>query len=69
MLTEFKGDDVRVIVTGHSHHQHLEFCNNIYLVNPGAASRPRFKMQSSVCILEWDEQTDLMRFDFIPLKW
>ncbi|MDP8244933.1 MAG: metallophosphoesterase family protein [Candidatus Hinthialibacter antarcticus] len=68
MLTEFKGDDVRVILTGHSHQQHLEFSNNIFLVNPGSASRPRLKMQSSVCMMEWDPQTDLLRFDFVPLK-
>lgn len=69
LLGEFKADDVRVILTGHSHQQHLEFSSHVFIVNPGAASHPRFKMQSSVCVLEWDQQTNLLRFDFVALKW
>ncbi|MBI1388603.1 MAG: YfcE family phosphodiesterase [bacterium] len=69
MLRDFERDGVRLIVTGHSHQQHLEFMKNAFIVNPGAASRPRFNLQSSVCVMEWNESTDLLRFDFIPLKW
>lgn len=69
LASEFKADDVRVILTGHSHQQHLEFSGNVFIVNPGAASHPRFKMQSSVCVLEWNSQTNLLRLDFVALKW
>lgn len=69
LLREFEADEVRLIVTGHSHQPHLEFSNDVYILNPGAAARPRFNLQSSVCVIEWDKAADLLKFEFVPLRW
>jgi putative phosphoesterase len=65
----FLPNAVRLIVTGHSHIQHLQQRDGVWLVNPGAATRPRFRQQSGLCILHWDEKADTLRFDFRPIDW
>lgn len=69
LVETYKPKDVRIIMHGHSHQQYLEFRQGLFIVNPGAASRPRFGVMSSVCVLEWDSDRDLLRFDFQPLDW
>lgn len=59
----------RLILFGHSHLPHLEQIGATYLLNPGAACRPRFQSTASLCVLEWHRDPDLLRFDFQPLAW
>ena len=65
----FAAHEVRLILHGHSHLPLLERRGGAWLLNPGAAGRPRFGIPSSVCVLEWDPDHDLLRFDFQPLGW
>lgn len=69
LLDTFAPNEARLVIFGHSHMQHLEFRKGVWLVNPGAAGRPRFGVMPSVCVLEWDSDRDLLRFDFQPLDW
>ncbi len=70
LLEDFAEDDVRLIVTGHSHSQLLDFRKNTFIINPGAACKPRFNLQSSLCVVSWDEDTNTLAFQFfIPLVW
>lgn len=69
LFETFAANEARLIVTGHSHIPALACRRGCYLVNPGSAGRPRFGMGSSLCLLDWDEETDLFRFDFQPLDW
>lgn len=69
LAAAFEGQEVRMILFGHSHEPYLEFYKNTYLVNPGAAGPPRFNLQPSVCLLEWNETTNQLRFDFVPFAW
>lgn len=65
----FAPKEVRLIVHGHSHLPFLDYRSGVYVVNPGAAGRPRFGDPSGFCLLEWDSERDLLRFDFQPLDW
>ena len=65
----FEPDEVRVIVYGHSHLQHLEFRSGVWLVNPGSAGRPRFGTVPSMCLMTWDSDHDLLSFDFKMFPW
>lgn len=69
LIEFFKSEEVRLIVTGHSHAQLLDFQKNVFLCNPGAACKPRFNLQSSLCVLNWDSEQDTLAFDFKPLVW
>lgn len=69
LIETFSAHGVRGIIHGHSHQQFLEYKKGIFVVNPGAATKPRFGGMSSVCILEWNSDSDLLRFDFHPLDW
>ncbi len=65
----FREQGCRLILHGHSHQQHLEFRSGCWIVNPGAATHPRFGVMPGLCILEWNSETDTLRFDFRPLVW
>ncbi len=65
----FQPNEARLILTGHSHQQYMQLRGGVWLVNPGAASRPRFKQQSGLCVLEWDSDRDLLNFNFRSLDW
>ncbi len=69
LLDTFAPNDVRVILHGHSHLQLLDFRNGVWVVNPGSAGHPRFRTVASFCLLEWESDHDLLRFDFQPLSW
>lgn len=69
MLDLFKPKGVRWIVYGHSHHLHIEYGNDYYIINPGAACPPRFRQQATCCLAEWNDETNTFRFDVIPLNW
>lgn len=69
LLKTFEPNGVRIILHGHSHQQYLEYRQRVWVVNPGAAGRPRFGVMASVCVLEWQRDRDLLRFDFQPLDW
>ncbi|CAN5214197.1 metallophosphoesterase family protein [soil metagenome] len=69
LLTLFAPMEPRLIIHGHSHLQYLECRKGIHIVNPGAACRPRLNTYASVCLMEWDQDHDLLRFDFQPLIW
>lgn len=65
----FAPKGVRLILHGHSHLAFLDYRSGVYVVNPGPAGRPRFGDPSGFCLLEWDSERDLLRFDFQPLDW
>ncbi len=69
LFETFEPHGTRLIVTGHSHLPALQYRKGSYLVNPGSAGRPRFGAGASLCMMDWDEETDLFRFDFRPLDW
>ena len=68
LLETFPAPETRLILTGHSHLQHLQFKNDVWVINPGAACRPRFSQKSSVCLLKWNSETDQFGFEFLPLQ-
>lgn len=55
---------MRLIIFGHTHQQFLEYRGDAWLVNPGAAGRPRFGTIPSVCVVDWDEKPNLLTFSF-----
>lgn len=59
----------RLILYGHTHKRHESLHGGIWLVNPGAACRPRFRDESSVAVAQWDEKADELSFRFVPLEW
>lgn len=65
----FEPNGVRLVLTGHSHQQYLQFRNGVWLINPGAVTRPRFHQQSGFCVMTYDEESDLLQFDFKALDW
>lgn len=69
LLGTFEPQKVRLVLYGHSHIPHLEVRKGIHIVNPGAASRPRFGVPSYICLLEWEEDHDLLNFQFQSLRW
>lgn len=69
LIEMFAPNEVRLIIHGHSHQQYLEYRSGLWVLNPGAAGRPRFGVMASICILEWTVEQDLLRFDFQPLFW
>jgi putative phosphoesterase len=69
LLDHFYEHEVNIILTGHSHLQYLEFRKGVFIVNPGAACRPRFSVKPSVCILSWNEEEDSFGFSFCPFVW
>ncbi|MCC6547584.1 metallophosphoesterase family protein [Candidatus Sumerlaeota bacterium] len=66
----FRPNRVRLILYGHSHIQRMEQREGIHIVNPGAASPPRFNhAESSVGILACDGPNADLRFEFVKLEW
>lgn len=69
LLEMFSPKDVRLIIHGHTHLPYLQLSRGIYVVNPGSAGRPRFGSPCSFCLMEWDSERDLLRFDFKQFPW
>ena len=69
LLEMFRPRDVRLILHGHTHLQFMQYQSGVYVVNPGAAGRPRFGDPTGFCLMEWDSDRDLLRFDFQQLAW
>lgn len=60
----------RLVLSGHSHQFDERTVDGILVVNPGAACPPRFGSDvPSVAILHWDDESDLLTVERIPLKW
>jgi len=69
LVEHFRRLKPRLILYGHTHRRHESCHDGIWLVNPGAACRPRFRDESTVAVTEWDEATDELSFRFVPLPW
>lgn len=41
-----------IVLYGHSHERHMEYCNGMYIMNPGSASCPRDGNRPSFGIIE-----------------
>ncbi|MCC7391973.1 metallophosphoesterase family protein [Candidatus Sumerlaeota bacterium] len=66
----FRPNRVRMILYGHSHIQRSDMRDGIHIVNPGAASPPRFNRgESTVGILTCEGPRDPLHFEFTPLSW
>ncbi|MBP1762115.1 MAG: hypothetical protein H6Q64_1657, partial [Firmicutes bacterium] len=57
--------DADVVVYGHTHTAHLEQIDNIWMINPGSASRPRFDRRSSYVLIEVEKSTFLPRLVYV----
>lgn len=69
LMKYFSSNDVRLILFGHSHLPSVEWRSGVWLVNPGSAGRPRFRQPSSLMVLRWDADRDLLHYDFRELDW
>lgn len=69
LLGMFGPHDVRLIIHGHTHLPYFQLAREIYVVNPGSAGRPRLGSPCSFCLMEWDSERDLLRFDFQQFPW
>lgn len=69
LCNAFARSKVRLILYGHSHIPQCVQRDGVWIVNPGAACRPRFGTTPSVCVLAWDEQADSFEFATHPLDW
>lgn len=59
----------RVIIYGHTHRAMVRAVEDIWIVNPGSAGRPRFHDSASVMRMLWDEETDTLEFERIDLEY
>jgi len=57
--------DADVVIYGHTHTAHLEQIDNIWMINPGSASRPRFDSRGSYVLIEVGKSTFLPRLVYI----
>jgi hypothetical protein len=57
--------DADVVIYGHTHTAHLEQIDNIWMINPGSVSRPRFDCRGSYVLIEMDESTFLPQLVYI----
>lgn len=70
LIQTFAPNGVRMVMHGHSHEQYLAFdASGVWAINPGAATKPRFRQQSSVCIANWNSASDTLGFNFVALEW
>ncbi len=69
LYNTFQEADVRVILFGHSHQQYLDAYRGVWFLNPGSAGRPRFSVVPSTCLLQWDQDHDLLSFSFQTFSW
>jgi putative phosphoesterase len=54
-----------VVIYGHTHAEHLEQINNIWMINPGSASRPRINSRGSYVLIEMEKGVFLPRLLYI----
>lgn len=67
LMGEFAPQEVRMIMHGHSHMPLMEFRSGVWIVNPGSAGRARFALPVMIGILDYDEDRDLLHFQFQEL--
>jgi putative phosphoesterase len=68
LLRHFADPAIRLILTGHSHLQSLDYRRGVWIVNPGSAGRPRLNTVASLCVLEWNSAADAFSFCFHQLS-
>ncbi len=69
LARHFASQKPRMILFGHSHQQYVRLYKDIWLVNPGPATKPRFHERPSIVVMTWDSERDSFGFEFIPLDW
>jgi hypothetical protein len=69
LITAFKDAKPRVIVYGHTHKEECRLVDDVWLVNPGPAGKPRFRDVPQVMTLEWNREGDSFIFDPTRLDW
>jgi putative phosphoesterase len=57
--------DADVVIYGHTHMAHMEQIDNIWMINPGSASRPRFDSRGSYVLIEVEKSTFLPRLVYL----
>ena len=57
--------NAEVVIYGHTHIAHLEQIDNIWMINPGSASRPRLDSRSSYVLIEVEKSTFLPRLVYL----
>lgn len=68
-LDAFGQQEPRVVLYGHSHQQAIDYVDDVWIINPGAAGKPRFRTVPSLCVLHYLPDTDELRFDTRRLRW
>lgn len=69
LVAHYAAHQPRLLLYGHTHQPYQRLHGQTWVINPGAAGRPRFRDPSSVMTLEWDSDTDRLLFERHPLDW
>jgi hypothetical protein len=59
----------RLIVYGHTHRALVRAVEDVWIVNPGSAGKPRFHDAASVMRMLWDDEADTLEFEQIALDY
>jgi len=68
-VEHFADQKPRIVLFGHSHIAYKRQHEGVWVANPGAAGKPRFKIIPSLIRLRWNSETDAFVFDQTTLDW
>ena len=69
MVRAFASQQPRAIVFGHTHQRHQTLEEGVWLINPGAAGKPRFRDKPSAATLVWNPEAPSLEVEFHALEW
>lgn len=69
LVASFGDFEPHLVVYGHTHRHALVRHGGTWVLNPGAACRPRFDDKPSVVVARWDPATGQFHFNLIDLDW
>ena len=69
LARHFQHADPRIVLFGHSHVAYKRMFGDTWVINPGAAGKPRFRIVPSVMRLVWNSDNDTFAFHQTTLDW
>lgn len=69
LVASFGDFDPVLVVYGHTHRQALVRHGATWVLNPGAAGRPRFDDKPSVVLAGWDHDSGQFTLEVVALDW
>lgn len=59
LLALAKGNDINVVLFGHTHCRHIEYTDGVYILNPGSAAQPRDFLPPSYAYIDITEKGEI----------